>query len=71
MHRINHRGAYSFDGDISIPTTPNIYTNNAEPFFSRMRENRFLFRKNRRERSQNHRLIRERRIKEDYPASSG
>jgi len=48
-----------------------IYTNNAEPSFSRMREKRFLFRKNRRERSQNHRLIRERRIKEDYPASSG
>jgi hypothetical protein len=48
-----------------------IYTNNAEPFFSRMREKKFLFRKNRRERSQNHRLIRERRIKEDYPASSG
>src|SRR5882724_11021084 len=29
MHRINHQEAYSLDGDI--------YTNNAESFFSRMR----------------------------------
>jgi hypothetical protein len=55
--------AYSLDGDI--------YANNAEVVLLVHAQNRFLFSTNCRERSENHRLTRERHIKGDSPASFG